>query len=89
MADTDRSRTLTIRSHLDGGNAIMLEVSDCGRGFAPGSENRIFNAFFSTKPAGLGMGLPVSRSIVEAHGGTLRAATNGSAGATFFLTVPV
>ena len=89
MADADRSRALTIRSHLSGPSAIMVEVSDCGRGFVAGSENRIFDAFFSTKPAGLGMGLPVSRSIVEAHGGTLWAAANGGAGATFFLTVPV
>ena len=89
MADADRSRTLIIRSHLNGPNAIVLEVSDCGHGFAPGSENRIFEAFFSTKPTGLGMGLPVSRSIVEAHGGTLSAAANDGPGATFFLTVPL
>jgi PAS domain S-box-containing protein len=89
MVDADRARTLTIRSHLDGPDSIVLEVSDCGRGFAPGSENRIFDAFFSTKAAGLGMGLSVSRSIVEAHGGALRATANAGPGATFFLTLPV
>jgi C4-dicarboxylate-specific signal transduction histidine kinase len=89
MTEVDRARVLTIRSLLDDAKGIVLEVSDCGKGFEPGSEDRIFDAFFSTKAAGLGMGLSVSRSIVEAHGGTLRATPNVGLGATFYLTLPV
>jgi C4-dicarboxylate-specific signal transduction histidine kinase len=89
MTEVDRARVLTIRSLLDDAKGIVLEVSDCGKGFEPGSEDRIFDAFFSTKAAGLGMGLSVSRSIVEAHGGTLRATANVGPGATFYLTLPV
>ena len=89
MTEVDRARVLTIRSLLDDAKGIVLEVSDCGKGFEPGSEDRIFDAFFSTKAAGLGMGLSVSRSIVEAHGGTLRATANVGPGTTFYLTLPV
>jgi PAS domain S-box-containing protein len=88
MAGADRVRALSIRSHLDDSKGIVLEVTDCGRGFEPGSQDRIFDAFFSTKPTGLGMGLSVSRSIVEAHGGTLRSVANAGPGATFYLTLP-
>jgi C4-dicarboxylate-specific signal transduction histidine kinase len=89
MTEVDRARVLTIRSLLDDAKGIVLEVSDCGKGFEPGSEDRIFDAFFSTKAAGLGMGLSVSRSIVEAHGGTLRATANVGPGVTFYLSLPV
>jgi signal transduction histidine kinase len=89
MADVDRARTLHIRSHFDDAQGIVLAVTDSGRGFDPGSQDRIFEAFFSTKAAGLGMGLSVSRSIVEAHGGTLQSAGNEGPGATFSLTLPV
>jgi signal transduction histidine kinase len=89
MASVDGTRTLHIRSHLDDAKGIVVEVSDCGLGFDPGAQDRIFEAFFSTKPTGLGMGLSVSRSIVEAHGGTLRSAANAGPGATFYLTLPV
>ncbi|MEA2706729.1 MAG: hypothetical protein QOH22_1517 [Gemmatimonadaceae bacterium] len=89
MAEVDRTRILQIRSRLDGANEIVLEVTDCGRGFDPISKDRIFEAFFSTKPTGLGMGLSVSRSIVEAHGGTLRSSANTGPGATFYLSLPV
>jgi signal transduction histidine kinase len=88
MADADGTRTLHIRSHLDDAKAVVLEVTDCGRGFDPGSQDRIFEAFFSTKPTGLGMGLSVSRSIVEAHGGTLRSTPNPGPGVTFYLALP-
>jgi signal transduction histidine kinase len=89
MAEVERTRILHIRSRLDGAKGIVLEVTDCGRGFDPISKDRIFEAFFSTKPTGLGMGLSVSRSIVEAHGGTLRSSANTGPGATFYLCLPV
>jgi signal transduction histidine kinase len=88
MAEADRPRTLHIRSHRDDQEAVILEVTDCGRGFDPGSQGRIFEAFFSTKSTGLGMGLSVSRSIVEAHGGTLLGRANAGPGVTFYVALP-
>jgi signal transduction histidine kinase len=67
---------------------IEVAVADSGKGIAPEVINRVFDPFFTTKPHGMGMGLPVSRTIVEAHGGRLWVESNGS-GATFRFTVPV
>jgi len=89
MADAEPTRMLRVRSYLDDPQAMVLEVTDSGKGFEPGSQNRIFEAFFTTKPTGLGMGLSVSRSIVEAHGGTLRGTANAGPGATFSLRLPL
>ena len=68
---------------------LHFAVSDTGVGLAPEQAQEIFNAFFTTKPQGTGMGLPISRSIIESHGGRLWAATSNSGpGATFQFTLP-
>jgi signal transduction histidine kinase/CheY-like chemotaxis protein len=67
---------------------VLVAVRDSGPGLHPDSQNQLFNAFYSTKPKGLGMGLAVSRSIIEAHGGRLEAFPNDGPGATFQFTLP-
>ena len=66
----------------------MVSVSDTGVGLAPEHADQIFNAFYTTKPEGTGMGLPISRSIIESHGGRLWATNNCGRGATFYFTLP-
>ena len=84
---TPRELTLTVRA-LDA-RQVQLEVRDSGVGFAPGDTERIFEAFYTTKPNGMGMGLSISRSIVHDHGGELRAHPNHDAcGATFAFALP-
>jgi PAS domain S-box-containing protein len=84
----DRPRVLLIRSQvLESGN-VSVAVQDCGAGLDPGSLPHIFDTFFTTKPAGMGMGLPISRSIIEAHEGRLSARPNENFGATFEFTLP-
>jgi signal transduction histidine kinase len=87
MKDVDGTRELTIKSQRTENEELMLSVSDTGVGL-PQQPDQIFNAFFTTKPHGTGMGLSISRSIVEAHGGRLRAADNSPRGATFHLFLP-
>jgi PAS domain S-box-containing protein len=77
---------LTISSRREGGQ-LVISVSDTGLGLRPEHADQIFNAFFTTKPQGTGLGLTISRSIVESHGGRLSLATSGS-GATFQFTLP-
>jgi signal transduction histidine kinase len=85
---TDRPRTLIVRSQPEETAAIRVAVEDAGTGIDPQDLERIFTAFFTTKPAGLGMGLPISRSIIEAHGGQLWAAPNLGLGVTVQFTLP-
>jgi signal transduction histidine kinase len=80
---TDRPRELVVRTRLKGEDEILLAVEDSGPGFDPAVEADLFNAFFTTKPSGMGMGLSIGRSIVEAHGGRLWASRNDHGGATF------
>jgi len=88
MADaTDGTRVLRIGSRIDEPGSVAIEVRDCGKGFEPGSVDRLFEAFFTTKPAGLGMGLSVSHTIVEAHGGRIWATANDGPGATLHLSL--
>jgi signal transduction histidine kinase len=87
-AVTDRSRELIIRSQQEETDAICVAVQDAGVGIDPEDLDRIFTAFFTTKPEGLGMGLAISRSIIEAHGGRLWACPNTGPGATFQFTLP-
>jgi signal transduction histidine kinase len=87
-AVTDRSRELIIRSQKEETDAICVAVQDAGVGIDPQDMHRIFTAFFTTKPEGLGMGLAISRSIIEAHGGRLWACPNAGPGATFQFTLP-
>jgi PAS domain S-box-containing protein len=79
---------LTIRSERAAGGQVLISVSDTGMGLPPQQGDLIFNAFFTTKPDGTGMGLPISRSIIESHGGRLWAAANAGRGATFQFTLP-
>jgi len=69
--------------------SVLAAVRDSGPGLHPDSLNQLFNAFYTTKPKGLGMGLAVSRSLIEAHGGKLEAFPNDSLGATFQFTLPI
>jgi len=79
---------LTIKSELGQDGKLLISISDTGVGLPEGKTAEIFNAFFTTKPQGSGMGLAISRSIVESHGGRLWATSNGGRGATFHFTLP-
>jgi signal transduction histidine kinase len=81
-------RRLVVRTARDGPGGASVAVSDSGTGVAPQSLGRVFDAFFTTKPGGMGMGLAISRSIVADHGGTIAAANNADGGATFTFTLP-
>jgi PAS domain S-box-containing protein len=86
---TDRPRELVIRSGLDETQQVLVSVTDCGVGISAENADRLFNAFFTTKSSGMGMGLSVCRSIMEAHGGRLWATASMPHGATFQFTLPV
>ena len=79
---------LTIQSKLTDAGEILVAVNDLGRGLPVANPERIFDAFFTTKPQGTGMGLSISRRIIESHGGRLWASANGGRGATFQFTLP-
>ena len=85
----DRARELTIRSRPHDGREVAVAVHDTGVGLDPTHRDRLFNAFFTTKPGGMGMGLSISRSIVEAHGGRLWAVANLPHGAIFHFALPI
>jgi PAS domain S-box-containing protein len=85
---TDRSRELVIRSGQDETRRVRVGVTDCGVGISAETANRLFNAFFTTKSSGMGMGLSICRSIVEAHEGRLSASPNEGPGATFQFVLP-
>jgi signal transduction histidine kinase len=84
----DRPRVLVVSTARDDGLA-RLSVQDTGTGFAAADAERLFDAFYTTKPEGMGIGLSVSRSIVERHHGRIRGAANQGPGATFTFTVPL
>jgi PAS domain S-box-containing protein len=86
---TDRPREVVIRSGQDETRQVLLGVTDCGIGISAENANRLFTAFFTTKSGGMGMGLSICRSIVEAHGGRLWASANVPHGAMFQFTLPV
>ena len=88
MKDVEGTRELIIRSAREGNDHIRMSVSDTGVGLPPERADQIFNAFFTTKVQGTGMGLSISRTIVESHGGRLWAADNSPRGATFYLSLP-
>jgi PAS domain S-box-containing protein len=88
MKAVDGVRGLAIKSRRAENEQVMVSVSDTGVGLPPQQADQIFNAFFTTKPQGTGMGLRISRSIVESHGGRLWAADNSPCGASFHLTLP-
>jgi PAS domain S-box-containing protein len=86
---TGRPRKLTIRSETHDRERVRLTVQDTGVGIAAKHRDELFSAFFTTKPGGMGMGLSISRSIVEAHGGQLWATPNEPHGAIFHFSLPV
>jgi PAS domain S-box-containing protein len=84
----DRPRLLWVRTERDGEARVRLTVQDAGAGFEPQDAERLFEAFYTTKNGGMGIGLSVSRSIVEGHHGHLWAASNDGPGATFAFSIP-
>jgi signal transduction histidine kinase len=86
---SDRPRELVIRSGQDDAGRVFLSVTDCGVGIPAADAEALFRAFFTTKSEGLGMGLSICRSIVEAHGGRMSACQNEGPGATFRLVLPL
>jgi len=85
---TDRPREIVIRSQQDEARQVHVAVRDSGIGIDSKTAERLFSAFFTTKPSGMGMGLSISRSIIRAHGGRLWVSANADHGATFQFTVP-
>jgi len=88
MKDMGSGGEVTIKSEKQDNGQIMVSVRDAGVGLRPEHAEQIFNAFFTTKPQGTGMGLAISRSIIESHGGRLWATSNAGQGATFQFTLP-
>ena len=86
---TDRPRELILKTQQDEVDKVCVTVQDSGIGIDPQSLARIFEAFYTTKPQGMGIGLSISRSIIESHGGRLWAAPNDGPGATFQFTLPI
>jgi PAS domain S-box-containing protein len=84
----DRPRELLIRTEREGADQVRLSVKDSGVGFTPQAADKIFEAFYTTKTDGMGIGLSVSRSIIEAHQGRLWAAPNDGPGCTFSFAIP-
>ena len=85
MSETRGPLVVTSRTN---GHDVLISVSDSGVGLPKGAADEIFQAFFTTKPQGTGMGLSISRSIIESHGGRLWADANVNGGATFSFTLP-
>jgi signal transduction histidine kinase len=78
---------MVLRSRLDDSSRVLVAVEDSGVGIDPDNAGQLFNAFFTTKPGGMGMGLSICRSIIEDHGGTLWASRNDGPGATVQFTL--
>jgi len=85
----DGPRELLVRSGPNESQGVLVSVQDSGPGLDPKSVDHLFDAFYTTKPHGLGMGLAISRSLIEAHGGRLWAAANTPHGAVFQFTLPI
>jgi signal transduction histidine kinase len=88
MKDVEGTRELAIRSQPGDNDDCLVSVSDTGVGLPAQQADQIFKAFFTTKAHGTGMGLSISRSIVESHGGRLWAGSNSPRGASFYFTLP-
>jgi signal transduction histidine kinase len=88
MKGVDGTRELSIKSQRAEHEQLQVSVSDTGTGLPPQQADQIFKAFFTTKPHGTGMGLRISQTIIESHGGRLWATDNSPRGATFQFTLP-
>lgn len=89
MADGAKgARTLTVRAETTQDGGVQVSVSDCGTGIPPDKLERLFDPFFTTKPGGMGMGLAISNTIIEAHGGRIQGGNNATRGAIFKFTLP-
>jgi signal transduction histidine kinase len=82
-------RRIAVTVRRDGAGALAFDIADTGTGIERAHLERVFEPFFTTKASGIGMGLSISRGIVEAHGGHLTAENNAEGGATFRFTLPV
>jgi len=89
MKDMGTAGRLTITARQSENRQLIVSVSDTGVGLQPEQNDQIFNVFFTSKPQGTGMGLPISRSIIESHGGRLWATSGNGPGATFQFTLPI
>jgi signal transduction histidine kinase len=85
---SDRTRVLHVTTELHRSNGVLITVEDCGLGIAPSDIDRIFEPFFTTKPTGMGVGLSICRSIIEAHGGRLTASACQPHGSAFRIVLP-
>jgi signal transduction histidine kinase len=88
MTGVEGPRELVIRSGIAESQRVLVIVRDSGPGLDPKGIDRLFDAFYTTKPQGMGMGLAICRSIIDAHGGKLWAIGNDDRGATFQFTLP-
>ena len=88
MKDVEGIREMVIRSQQAENEQILVSISDTGIGIPPQLAEQIFDPFFTTKPHGTGMGLRISRSIIESHGGRLWAVASPGRGAIFHLNLP-
>jgi signal transduction histidine kinase len=86
---SEGSRELLIGTRKDASGAVLAAVQDSGPGLSPENFDRLFDAFYTTKPSGMGMGLSICRSIVEAHGGRIWISRTAGPGATVQFTLPV
>jgi two-component system, LuxR family, sensor kinase FixL len=89
VADRPRRLTVEVARSVEDPGAVVLTVSDAGPGIEPGNLGHLFDAFFTTREDGMGMGLSISRSIVEAHGGRIWATNRDEGGARFHVSLPV
>jgi len=88
-SEGDRHRTVAVTARREGPETLEISVADTGCGIPAAQIDRVFDPFFTTKTTGIGMGLSISRSIVESHGGRLWAENNAGPGAKFVFTLPI
>jgi signal transduction histidine kinase len=88
MATADQPRNLTVRTARAEGEGLKVAVEDTGIGIAAETVGQVFDAFYTTKPDGMGMGLAIARSIIEAHRGMISATPKATGGMTFQFTIP-